>query len=123
MKVCSNLFQNRSWFQLQRRQKSLLLVEYVESKKFKAKHDFCFIFSLSCEVCPGREGPIMFGDESSGYVFSHTFHLKDLQSRGFQRWFVLFLYTLQNLQHLVYLTIESLCNSKASWVLMGSINN
>eukprot|EP00111_Clytia_hemisphaerica_P017928 TCONS_00053059-protein len=45
--------------------------------------------SLSCEVCPGREGPIMFGDESSGYVFSHTFHLKDLQSRGFQRWYSL----------------------------------
>lgn len=44
------------------------------------------VFSLSCEVCPGREGPIMFGDEASGYVFSYTFFLKDLQSRGFQRW-------------------------------------
>ena len=43
--------------------------------------------SLSCEVCPGREGPIMFGDEASGYVFSHTFFLKDSQSRGFQRWY------------------------------------
>ena len=46
-----------------------------------------FFFSLSCEVCPGREGPIMFGDEASGYVFSHTFFLKDTQSRGFQRWY------------------------------------
>ena len=43
--------------------------------------------SLSCEVCPGREGPIMFGDEASGYVFSYTFFLKDSQSRGFQRWY------------------------------------
>ena len=44
---------------------------------------FC---SLSCEVCPGREGPMFFGEESSGYVFTHTFFLKDTQSRGFQRW-------------------------------------
>ena len=44
--------------------------------------------SLSCEVCPGREGPMFFGEESSGYVFTHTFFLKDTQSRGFQRWWV-----------------------------------
>lgn len=43
--------------------------------------------SLSCEVCPGREGPMFFGEESSGYVFTHTFFLKDAQSRGFQRWY------------------------------------
>ncbi|KAL9989301.1 hypothetical protein ACROYT_G003835 [Oculina patagonica] len=43
--------------------------------------------SLSCEVCPGREGPMFFGEESSGYVFTHTFFLKDTQSRGFQRWY------------------------------------
>ena len=34
--------------------------------------------SLSCEVCPGREGPMFFGEESSGYVFTHTFFLKAL---------------------------------------------
>ncbi|XP_020627296.1 folliculin-like isoform X1 [Orbicella faveolata] len=45
--------------------------------------------SLSCEVCPGREGPMFFGEESSGYVFTHTFFLKDTQSRGFQRWYSL----------------------------------
>ncbi|KAK3752031.1 hypothetical protein QZH41_019384 [Actinostola sp. cb2023] len=43
--------------------------------------------SLSCEVCPGREGPMFFGEEASGYVFTHTFFLKDKQSRGFQRWY------------------------------------
>lgn len=43
--------------------------------------------SLSCEVCPGREGPMFFGEETSGYVFTHTFFLKDSQSRGFQRWY------------------------------------
>ncbi|PIO14060.1 hypothetical protein AB205_0204290 [Aquarana catesbeiana] len=43
--------------------------------------------SLSCEVCPGREGPIFFGDEQHGFVFSHTFFIKDSLSRGFQRWY------------------------------------
>lgn len=39
-------------------------------------------------MCPGREGPMFFGEETSGYVFTHTFFLKDSQSRGFQRWYV-----------------------------------
>ncbi|XP_061572963.1 folliculin [Cololabis saira] len=43
--------------------------------------------SLSCEVCPGREGPIFFGDEQQGFVFSHTFFIKDSLARGFQRWY------------------------------------
>ncbi len=41
--------------------------------------------SLNCEVCPGREGPIVFGEEDSSHVLSHTFYLKDAQSRGFRR--------------------------------------
>ncbi|XP_069985377.1 folliculin [Penaeus vannamei] len=45
------------------------------------------IRSLSCEVCPGREGPIYFGDEARGHVLSHTFFLRDVQARGFQRWY------------------------------------
>uniref|UniRef100_A0A8D2D9F0 Folliculin n=1 Tax=Sciurus vulgaris TaxID=55149 RepID=A0A8D2D9F0_SCIVU len=40
--------------------------------------------SLSCEVCPGREGPIFFGDEQHGFVFSHSL---DSLARGFQRWY------------------------------------
>ena len=31
---------------------------------------------------------MFFGEETSGYVFTHTFFLKDSQSRGFQRWYV-----------------------------------
>ncbi|XP_035695172.1 folliculin-like isoform X1 [Branchiostoma floridae] len=38
-------------------------------------------------VCPGREGPIFFGDDHWGHVFSHTFFIKDSQARGFQRWY------------------------------------
>ena len=44
---------------------------------------------LSCEVCPGREGPVLFGDDKSGYVFSYTFKIKDGQARGFQRWYTI----------------------------------
>ena len=43
--------------------------------------------SLSGEVCPGREGPIMFGDEQHGYVISYTFYVKDNLARGGQRWY------------------------------------
>jgi len=30
-------------------------------------------------MAPGREGPVLFGDESSGYVFSYIFQVKDAQ--------------------------------------------
>lgn len=42
---------------------------------------------LFLQVCPGREGPIFFGDEQHGFVFSHTFFIKDSLARGFQRWY------------------------------------
>ena len=38
-------------------------------------------------MCPGREGPIFFGDKNRGHVLSHTFFVKDSQARGFQRWY------------------------------------
>ncbi|KAK3089739.1 hypothetical protein FSP39_006103 [Pinctada imbricata] len=43
------------------------------------------IRSLSGEVCPGRDGPIFFGNEQLGHVLSYTFHIKDSQARGFQK--------------------------------------
>lgn len=60
---------------------------------------FLFLYLLMCflkfhptvllfsQVCPGREGPIFFGDEQHGFVFSHTFFIKDSLARGFQRWY------------------------------------
>ncbi|KAL5478158.1 hypothetical protein EMCRGX_G025049 [Ephydatia muelleri] len=41
--------------------------------------------SLNCEVCPGREGPIVFGEEGGCHTFSYTFNLQDSQARGFSR--------------------------------------
>lgn len=49
--------------------------------------------SLSCEVSPGKEGVLVFSDDSglggsSGCsVLSHTFLLRDCLARGFHRWF------------------------------------
>ncbi|XP_041797904.1 folliculin isoform X1 [Chelmon rostratus] len=77
--------------------------------------------SLSCEVnsdvCPGREGPIFFGDEQHGFVFSHTFFIKDSLARGFQRWYSIIMVAMDRiylinswpflLRHL-RLTIQSL---------------
>ena len=56
--------------------------------------------SLSCEVCPGREGPAMFGDSKNGYVLSYTFVLKDCNARGFQRSYSL-LFLMTDKTHLV----------------------
>eukprot|EP00124_Ichthyophonus_hoferi_P004316 Ihof_evm2s460 gene=Ihof_evmTU2s460 len=41
--------------------------------------------SLSSEICPGREGPIMFGDSKNGFVLSYGFSLRDIHARGFMR--------------------------------------
>uniref|UniRef100_A0A8C6WJZ2 Folliculin n=1 Tax=Neogobius melanostomus TaxID=47308 RepID=A0A8C6WJZ2_9GOBI len=57
-----------------------------QSQLFSVVRQAC-VRSLSCEVCPGREGPIFFGDELHGFVFSHTFFIKDVLARGFQRWY------------------------------------
>ncbi|VDM20603.1 unnamed protein product [Hydatigera taeniaeformis] len=40
--------------------------------------------SLSCEVIPGREGPIYFGDDINRHVISYNFFVKDSMARGFQ---------------------------------------
>ncbi|KAG1656402.1 Folliculin [Nymphon striatum] len=67
-------------------------VSYISSQHpyhpevFSVVRQAC-VRSLSCEVCPGREGPIFFGDDSRGHVISHTFFLKDSQARGFHRWY------------------------------------
>jgi len=45
-----------------------------------------FLVSLSCEVCPGREGPMIYGEDQGCHVLSHTFFLKDSKGRGSKRW-------------------------------------
>lgn len=65
-------------------------VSYVSSQRPTHRDVFAMIRqacirSLSCEVCPGREGPIFFGDIQQGHAISYTFFIKDNQARGFQR--------------------------------------
>lgn len=53
--------------------------------------------SLSCEVCPEREGPIFYGSDVQGYTISHTFVLKDSKARGFQHWYSLIVVSVDKL--------------------------
>lgn len=78
------------------------------------------VYYLLLQVCPGREGPIFFGDEQHGFVFSHTFFIKDSLARGFQRWYSIVVVAMDRiylinswpflLRHL-RLTIQSLQNT------------
>ena len=48
--------------------------------------------ALSCEVCPGLEGPLIFSEaEGKYYALSFMFKLKDSQARGQQRCYSLIL--------------------------------
>lgn len=40
------------------------------------------IHSLTTELCPGREGPVLFGDDENGYALSYLFKLHDAYARG-----------------------------------------
>lgn len=48
-------------------------------------------------MCPGREGPIFFGDDQRGYTLSHTFTLKDSKARGFQHWYSIIVVSMDKL--------------------------
>lgn len=87
-----------------------------QSQLFSVVRQAC-VRSLSCEVCLGREGPIFFGDEQHGFVFSHTFFIKDSLARGFQRWYSIVMVAMDRIYlinswpfmlHHLRLTIQSL---------------
>lgn len=59
--------------------------------------------SLSCEVCPGREGPILYGDLEHGFSLSSTFFARDREARGLQRLFSVVVW-MRDRSHLVNLT-------------------
>lgn len=87
------------------------------------------VYYLLLQVCPGREGPIFFGDEQHGFVFSHTFFIKDSLARGFQRWYSIVVVAMDRiylinswpflLRHL-QLTIHSLQNTALKVLLVCS---
>ncbi|XP_067928599.1 folliculin-like [Watersipora subatra] len=67
-------------------------VRYVSSQQPRHEELYSIvrqacIRSLSSEVCPGREGPIFFGDSDSRYVLSYTFYVHDTKSRGGRRFY------------------------------------
>ncbi len=54
--------------------------------------------SLSSEMCPGREGPLLFGDRLHGYAFSYNFTLVDPAARGGLRHYSISLVMADGLQ-------------------------
>ncbi|KAI0226213.1 hypothetical protein L0F63_004197 [Massospora cicadina] len=56
--------------------------------------------SLSCEFCPGHDGPVLFGDEKHGYTLSYLFTIRDVRARGAVRFYALTLLMTDRL-HLV----------------------
>ncbi|KAL0094013.1 vesicle coat protein [Phycomyces blakesleeanus] len=69
-------------------------VSYIGSKApqqlhlYKAVRLAC-VRSLTTEFCPGRDGPVLFGDDENGYVMSYMFKLRDSQARGEVRFYSL----------------------------------
>ncbi|KAL1923573.1 uncharacterized protein VTP21DRAFT_8553 [Calcarisporiella thermophila] len=67
-------------------------VTYVSSKSpshpqlYAAVRQAC-VRSLSCEFLPGREGPVLFGDDQNGYTLSYMFKIHDSQARGHVRFY------------------------------------
>ncbi|KAI8371536.1 vesicle coat protein [Radiomyces spectabilis] len=69
-------------------------VQYIGTKSpqqlhlYKAVRLAC-VRSLTTEFCPGRDGPVLFGDDENGYVMSYMFKLRDSQARGEARFYSL----------------------------------
>lgn len=63
-------------------------VNYISSKQpydrevYSMSRQAC-LKSLTGEVCPGKDGPIFFGNDQQGHVLSYTFQINDTQARGF----------------------------------------
>ncbi|KAI7870029.1 vesicle coat protein [Spinellus fusiger] len=55
---------------------------------YKAVRLAC-VRSLTTEFCPGRDGPVLFGDDENGYVMSYMFKMRDSQARGEMRFYSL----------------------------------
>ncbi|KAI8882202.1 hypothetical protein K501DRAFT_324120 [Backusella circina FSU 941] len=69
-------------------------IQYVGTKAPQQNHLYkavrlACVRSLTAEFCPGRDGPVLFGDDENGYVMSYMFKLRDSQARGEARFYSL----------------------------------
>ena len=92
MSYCSHL---RIWFQMWIKSFALRVCVHYQVRiriyilPRLASRVYYDLLLLTCSdevVGPGREGPMMFGDEDNGHSFAYVFKLNDSQARGFQRW-------------------------------------
>ena len=58
--------------------------KFPEAHLYSCVRHVC-VRSLSMELVPGREGPVIFGQEDKGLVLSFPFIISDSQARGFAR--------------------------------------
>lgn len=72
--------------------RSVYLSSHHIKPSYTAQFKSLSLRTLSVEyVGPGREGPVLFGDERNGYNFAYVFKIKDHKARGFTRWFAFIL--------------------------------
>lgn len=60
----------------------------AQASRYSQVRQAC-IRSLSCELVPAQTGPILFGDQQTGYTIAVVFKLSDSKSRGGRRTYAL----------------------------------
>jgi len=60
----------------------------AQTSRYSQVRQAC-IRSLSCELVPAQTGPILFGDQQTGYTIAVVFKLSDSKSRGGRRTYAL----------------------------------
>eukprot|EP00041_Stephanoeca_diplocostata_P035715 m.1269578 g.1269578 ORF g.1269578 m.1269578 type:complete len:753 (+) comp24747_c0_seq6:262-2520(+) len=51
------------------------------------------IRAMTCEVCAGDQGPLLFGDATSGYTYAYAFEVADIEARGGTRRYTALLFS------------------------------
>lgn len=92
--VPTNLTVHNNVFPILKTRSSNHKVLFISTRRPKSIHECsalknACIRSLSCELLPGKTGPILFGDPTFGYTIAYVFRLADPSARGLKRWYSL----------------------------------
>eukprot|EP01103_Thecamoeba_quadrilineata_P013419 TRINITY_DN3725_c0_g1_i1.p1 TRINITY_DN3725_c0_g1~~TRINITY_DN3725_c0_g1_i1.p1 ORF type:complete len:575 (+),score=90.75 TRINITY_DN3725_c0_g1_i1:38-1726(+) len=96
---CCDFNESQGYFSYESVLNSYLLSHRTPQQQFYSKIRRACLRSLSCEVSPNREGPLLFCEESDClYALSYVFRISDSQARGFTRWYSFILLTPDKLR-------------------------
>ncbi|QSL65921.1 hypothetical protein MERGE_003058 [Pneumocystis wakefieldiae] len=92
--VPTDLTVHKNGFPILKTQSSNHKVLYISTRRPMLVHEnsalkHACVRSLSCELLPGKTGPILFGDATFGYTIAYVFRLADPYARGLKRWYSL----------------------------------